>query len=215
MLINKMDFSIRLITEKNMVIAYARKFVGEGNYKLFQNNCEHFAVMCKTGDAKSQQTRWVVGKVIETAQTNGVNVLKSTAMFELFKMHNGIGNVVQNVGVQASSVIGGFAVAGVEICHCAYDIVQMNKKRKTGEISKKEFKREVTQRIAESGVTAPAAVCLGIVGTVVGGTVGSVVPVVGNVAGAAVGGAVGNAVGSVVGKAVGVFVGRGLRSVQR
>lgn len=216
-LLYKIDYEEKVTKARGpeMVIAYARKFIGEGNYKLFRNNCEHFAVMCKTGDAESQQVRWLAGKVIETAHTNGVNAAKSTATFVLFKLQNGIGKVVRAVGVGASSVIGGLVVATVEIGHCTYDVVQINKKRKTGEMSKKESKREVTQRIAETGVTVPASIGLGVAGTFVGGIVGSVVPVVGNIAGAAVGGAIGSVAGSVVGKVVGVFVGRRIRSAQR
>ena len=38
------------------VIARAQSRLGETNYRLFFNNCEHFALWCKTGLAQSQQT---------------------------------------------------------------------------------------------------------------------------------------------------------------
>lgn len=39
------------------VVARAWSRVGEQGYSLFDNNCEHFAVWCKTGRAESEQVR--------------------------------------------------------------------------------------------------------------------------------------------------------------
>ena len=36
-------------------VARARSKLGKGGYNLITNNCEHFAVWCKTGRAKSSQ----------------------------------------------------------------------------------------------------------------------------------------------------------------
>ena len=33
----------------------ARSRIGESNYNLFSNNCEHFALWCKTGISESHQ----------------------------------------------------------------------------------------------------------------------------------------------------------------
>jgi hypothetical protein len=38
-----------------MVVQRALDRLGENNYDLFENNCEHFARWCKTGTAKSEQ----------------------------------------------------------------------------------------------------------------------------------------------------------------
>ena len=34
----------------------ARAMIGKGDYDLFDYNCEHFAIWCKTGHLKSTQT---------------------------------------------------------------------------------------------------------------------------------------------------------------
>lgn len=34
----------------------ARSMIGKGDYNLFNHNCEHFAIWCKTGHLKSTQT---------------------------------------------------------------------------------------------------------------------------------------------------------------
>jgi len=40
---------------KTKTVIRARSRVGEVNYNLLQNNCEHFARWCKTGDSRSEQ----------------------------------------------------------------------------------------------------------------------------------------------------------------
>lgn len=44
----------RLYTPKE-TLARARSRIGESNYNLFSNNCEHFALWCKTGISESHQ----------------------------------------------------------------------------------------------------------------------------------------------------------------
>jgi hypothetical protein len=41
--------------DKEATILKAYKLVGEKNYNLFFNNCEHFATYCKLGESKSEQ----------------------------------------------------------------------------------------------------------------------------------------------------------------
>jgi len=41
--------------DADTVIKRARSRVGEAGYHLFENNCEHFAVWCKTGKSQSTQ----------------------------------------------------------------------------------------------------------------------------------------------------------------
>ena len=51
-------------------VARARSCIGQRNYDLFGRNCEHFAVWCKTGIAKSEQIETVeqgIFKFIEDA----------------------------------------------------------------------------------------------------------------------------------------------------
>jgi len=43
--------------DPDKVIEIALSFIGSKNYSLFNNNCEHFARYCKTGDKKSEQIK--------------------------------------------------------------------------------------------------------------------------------------------------------------
>lgn len=45
----------------------ARSRIGERGYNLLLNNCEHFAVWCKTGVEKSEQVDEIIKLLVETA----------------------------------------------------------------------------------------------------------------------------------------------------
>ena len=49
-------------SEETVQRAYSR--LGEKKYSLISNNCEHFAIWCKTGRAQSSQVRQVAGYVL-------------------------------------------------------------------------------------------------------------------------------------------------------
>jgi hypothetical protein len=53
----------------DVVVQRARSRIGESGYDLFFNNCEHFAVWCKTGRPYSTQVVSVVGSLRDAAQT--------------------------------------------------------------------------------------------------------------------------------------------------
>lgn len=44
-----------LSDDPDIVITRARQKLGDAGYELFHNNCEHFAMWCKTGSAASTQ----------------------------------------------------------------------------------------------------------------------------------------------------------------
>ena len=60
--------------EETLKRAYSR--LGEKNYNLIFNNCEHFAVWCKTGISDSDQ----VNKVIRTAVVLSIGALAYTVI---------------------------------------------------------------------------------------------------------------------------------------
>jgi len=72
----------------------ARDRMGESNYSLLFNNCEHFAFYCKTGEMKSEQVK-------DTAATTGAAV--------------GIGSVSTGAiaGVSAVGAVEGLSGAGI------------------------------------------------------------------------------------------------------
>jgi hypothetical protein len=50
----------RVCDSAHVVIARARLRIGEQCYNVFKNNCEHFAVWCKTGQHQSTQVEAIV-----------------------------------------------------------------------------------------------------------------------------------------------------------
>lgn len=55
----------RLYTPKE-TLARARSRIGESNYNLFLNNCEHFALWCKTGISESHQISGLLDTLMMT-----------------------------------------------------------------------------------------------------------------------------------------------------
>lgn len=68
----------------------ARSQIGRGDYSIFNNNCQHFALWCKTGLAFSGQTFLVNGGVSDSytaAFLNGIDVLKHTKVPDVLFIH--------------------------------------------------------------------------------------------------------------------------------
>lgn len=218
-LMYKFDYpgEVTTVYHPDRVVDEARKYVGNENYKFLRNNCEHFATRCKTGKGQSHQVRWAVGKIIETAQTSGITILKDTAKFVLLKVASGAGKVVVGETVEviskSTNIVGAIIVAGFEIGHCIYDIWQINKARKSGEMSSRDFKATVTQRVTESVCSGGLAIGGSLLGGFIGGVIGSAVPVIGTAAGTVVGSIIGGIAGSFLGKLVGPLIGRFFKSL--
>lgn len=123
---------------------------------------------------------------------------------------------VEKVSKSSNRVGAGLLVA-FEVGTCAYDIYQMNKKKKEGKISDRDYNMNVTQRVAEGTVGTALSIPGGIygeqIGGWIGGYIGSAVPVVGTAVGAFVGSFVGGLVGSLAGKAIGSVFGSWLGSL--
>ena len=64
------DFDSKLYSPEETV-ARARSKIGEDEYNLILNNCEHFAIWCKTGVEKSEQ----VDEIIDALTGNSVPVI--------------------------------------------------------------------------------------------------------------------------------------------
>lgn len=65
--------------EETLKRAYSR--LGEKNYNLIFNNCEHFAVWCKTGISDSDQ----VNKIIRTAVVLSIGALAYTVIKKIIE----------------------------------------------------------------------------------------------------------------------------------
>jgi hypothetical protein len=57
----------------------ARSMIGAKGYNLVFNNCEHFALWCKTGVSKSNQVESVIGDVVLAAATPVLEILDNVA----------------------------------------------------------------------------------------------------------------------------------------
>ncbi len=55
------DDDILYIYSPEETVARAKSLIGEDQYNLITNNCEHFAIWCKTGAHKSYQVERVLG----------------------------------------------------------------------------------------------------------------------------------------------------------
>ena len=65
--------------EETLKRAYSR--LGEARYSLVKNNCEHFAMWCKTGESESTQVRQIVRYVIAAGiALNGIDENKDDIM---------------------------------------------------------------------------------------------------------------------------------------
>lgn len=81
----------RLYTPAETVLR-ARERIGETEYNLFTNNCEHFAIWCKTGLSESAQIEIVLTTLYETAH----NIRES--LREGFEAADDLaGNVAENL----------------------------------------------------------------------------------------------------------------------
>ena len=61
--------------EPAAVVSRARSRVGEKDYHLFDNNCEHFATWCKTGQHRSRQVDAAGGAVGAAATTLAAGII--------------------------------------------------------------------------------------------------------------------------------------------
>ncbi|CAG2191376.1 unnamed protein product [Mytilus edulis] len=89
----------------------------------------------------------------------------------------------------------------VEAAFCGIDIYKLNKQKKNGLISEKDFNRQVTKKVSGSASSVAVATGTGFLGAFVGQIV-CPIPVVGGVIGGAVGGVIGSLAGRATGSAV-------------
>ncbi len=86
----------------DQVVEKARRHLGESEYSLIFNNCEHFARWCKTGDKKSEQ-------VNDAAATTGASV--GTGMAATASIA-GVSVAGSATGLSGAGVMSGLAAIG-------------------------------------------------------------------------------------------------------
>lgn len=64
----------RKVLSTDETIRRAGSRIGEENYNLITNNCEHFAMWCKTGVSESSQVKQIFNYAAKTGVTGyGIN----------------------------------------------------------------------------------------------------------------------------------------------
>ena len=98
-----------------VVIARARSRLSENKYHLVFNNCEHFAVWCKTGKARSEQVKGVATKTGGAAGTGTATAAALATVSVAGEVAGLSGAGIMSGLATAGSVAGGGAVAGIVV----------------------------------------------------------------------------------------------------
>lgn len=181
------------------VIHRARSKLGEKQYCPFTNNCEHFAMWCKTGKSSSDQVRkakHMVGKEFHTALDNffivkAAKFVKTGVRVVSKKITNQASKEVftqsAKKSLSYSAKLGVASGALLEGIMTAYDIKRAHIDMKQGNMTREVFNETAGKRVA-TGVgrfggssvgfvvgqlAIPIPFVGGLVGSVVGGLTGS------------------------------------------
>ena len=178
------------------VVDKARSELGNTLYCPLTNNCEHFAMRCKTGKSSSDQ----VNKIEET-----VNELSSAAMaavqqriatlieivksgFEVIPSEMILKTAFSETTISTTKMALGVVFGAlIEVILAVYDISYAYKDMKRGQISEEEFKGAAGKRV----MTGFGRFLGSSLGMDIGQAVISI-PYVGSLVGSAVGGLVGS-----------------------
>ncbi|HEY9876325.1 MAG TPA: lecithin retinol acyltransferase family protein [Candidatus Obscuribacterales bacterium] len=107
----------------DIVIQRAESRLGENGYCLFDNNCEHFATWCKTGNHASEQVK-NAGAVAGGASGSGAAVAGSIGVVSAVGTAAGLsGAGIMSGLATVGGVVGGGAVAGVGVLGAAPALV--------------------------------------------------------------------------------------------
>ncbi|MBZ4414682.1 lecithin retinol acyltransferase family protein [Myxococcus sp. XM-1-1-1] len=113
------------------VVCRARSRMGENLYDLFENNCEHFARWCKTGERQSEQVRNAASSTAGTvgvgaAAAGSVGVVSATGVVAGLSgagIMSGLGAVGGAVGAGAIGGLGVLAAAPIAVTSIAMNQV--------------------------------------------------------------------------------------------
>lgn len=107
----------------DVVIQRAKSRLGESKYSLFFNNCEHFAMWCKTGQHDSEQVK-NVGAAVGGASGSGAAVAAGLGVVGATGAAAGLsGAGIMSGLATVGGVVGGGAVAGVGVLGAAPGLV--------------------------------------------------------------------------------------------
>ena len=145
------------------VLVRARSKLGERNYNLITNNCEHFAMWCKTGDKTCNQLK-TFGK--QTAKTT----IQAAAHHATMKA------LGEQTGVALDAAIVGTVALLSEVTLALIDNHAAKAKLVAGEISRQEYNNMVRKRVKTGTCNVTGSVVGCVMGQLVtpgfGGTIG-------------------------------------------
>lgn len=184
----RMDYNEEVIKENppRLVLARARSRLGDKGYDLFRDNCESFAAFCKKGVERSQQVRWLrkwmvdqVKKALGSLTGKSCQLLKASFFPQTVKVSTA--EAVEKVANNYQSIGFGLVVV-IEGVITIIDIKKLHRERKDGNLTRKVFIEEVTERVTEAilagGLAAAGGLVAGSAGIfvgIIGGTCGKLV----------------------------------------
>lgn len=202
---------------RDLVLWRAQSKIGEEQYNLVTNNCEHFAMWCITGRSSCDQinkglemvNEEVGQRLVSKAATRAEakiaaysashtgRVIMRTGMTQSMAQ-NGLTTMASDAGTGVGGILAGGALAAAfEGVSMAYDIGKVQGDLKTGRIDQKGYDKTVKKRV----VTGASRVAGSTIGMAAGQAVIPVPAVgaaIGGVAGALVGRFLGNLAGNIV-----------------
>ena len=195
--------------DRATVIQRARSKLGEKQYSLFNNNCENFAMWCKTGKSSSDQVNKaedMVGKELSTALKTlsakfvkaGVQVVSKKITNQAFKKGVTISITTKEVFTQSakktlsnSAILGVACGAVLEGISTLRDIRSAHEDMKQGNMTNEEYNKVIGKRVA-TGVGRFGGSSVGFVV----GQLAIPIPFVGGLVGSVVGGLTGSFTGN-------------------
>ena len=203
--------------DRDLVLSKAQSKIGEEQYNLVTNNCEHFAMWCITGRSSCDQInkglemvneevgQRLVSKVATRAEakiagcspSHTGRVIMKTGMTQSMAK-KGLTTMASGAGTGVGGILAGGALAvAFECVLMAYDIGKVQGDLKTGRIDQKGYDKTVGKRVVTGGSR--------VAGSTIGMAAGqALIPVpavgaaIGGVAGALVGRFLGNLTGNIV-----------------
>lgn len=203
--------------DRDLVLWRAQSKIGEEQYNLVTNNCEHFTMWCITGRSSCDQinkglemVNEVVGqrlvskaatraeaKIAACSASHTGRVIMRTGMTQSMAQ-NGLTTMASDAGTGVGGILAGGALAvAFEGLSMAYDIGKVQGDLKTGRIDHKGYDKTVRKRV----VTGASRVAVSTIGMAAGQAlipVPAVGAAIGGVAGALVGRFLGNLTGNIV-----------------
>lgn len=120
------------------VVLRARERLGENQYDLLENNCEHFAMWCKTGIKSSEQVK----NLLETIEKNLFEEIVKNVILMPFLLNGTSAGMSPSARMTLEVV--------VELVFAAYDINCAMADLRAGQITQMEYNDAISKRIMVS-----------------------------------------------------------------